>query len=100
MPTIDEQRELLDECSREWTELDGVPGYTVTGPNGNSIFLPAAGYRYGTEVYDRGCNGEYWSPSLFSYRSDFAFSLGFFSGSYVWGGNVRCYGRSVRPVSE
>ena len=50
MPTIDEQRELLNECSWEWTELDG---YTVTGPNGNSIFLPAADGRGGAGAYGR-----------------------------------------------
>ena len=42
MPTFEEQKELLHECSWEWTELNGVNGYRVTGPNGNSIFLPAA----------------------------------------------------------
>ena len=45
MPTINEFEELFSECTKEWTTEDGVAGYKLTGPNGNSIFLPAAGSR-------------------------------------------------------
>ena len=45
MPTKEEIRELLDHCTWNWTTQDGVNGCEVKGPNGNSIFLPAAGYR-------------------------------------------------------
>lgn len=38
--------ELIKECTWEWTTQNGVNGYKVIGPNGNSIFFPAAGYRY------------------------------------------------------
>ena len=101
MPTIDEQRELLNECRWEWTELDGVLGYKVTGPNGNSIFLPAAGSRYGTEAYGRGDVGLFWSSSLAcSDGSSDACSLGIISDYYDWSSDSRCYGLSVRPVSE
>lgn len=48
MPTYDEQEELLNNCIWELTTENGFNGYKVAGPNGNSIFLPAAGYRYGT----------------------------------------------------
>ena len=54
MPTRDEIKELNDNCTWQWTTLNGVNGYRVTGPNGNSIFLPAAGYCYGTELSCRG----------------------------------------------
>lgn len=110
MPTIDEQHELLNECSWEWTELDGVPGHIVTGPNGNSIFLPAAGYRDGTEVEVRGSDGGYWSSSLYvgcSFgsslyvgNSGYACGLGFGSVGSGWNSPRRDYGLSVRPVSE
>lgn len=40
MPTVEEAEELLGKCSWEWTTVNGTNGYTVTGPNGNSIFLP------------------------------------------------------------
>ncbi len=42
MPTKDEMTELIKNCSWEWTQINSVNGYKVTGPNGNSIFLPAA----------------------------------------------------------
>ena len=98
MPTIDEQRELLNECSWEWTELDG---YTVTGPNGNSIFLPAAGCRNATGANDRGSAGLYWSSSLSSGYSYSAYFLCFHSDNHDWSyGLSRCLGKSVRPVSD
>ena len=100
MPTLDEQKELLNNCTWKWTTQNGVNGYTVTGPNGNSIFLPAAGCRYGAGVYGRGSYGYYWSSSLYSYVSDYAYFLCFYSGDYFWYYNSRCFGQSVRPVSE
>ena len=98
MPTKAEQDELLNNCTWEWTIQNGVNGYTVTGPNGNSIFLPAAGYRYGTEVSNRGSYGYYWPSSLNSYLSIDAYYLSFYSGYYGWSYNDRYNGRSVRPV--
>lgn len=43
MPTYSELNELVDHCDWRWTNIDGVNGYQVTGPNGNSIFMPASG---------------------------------------------------------
>ena len=100
MPTTDEQRELLSECSWEWTELNGVPGYSVTGPNGNSIFLPAAGDRYGSEAGYRGIVGVYWSSLLPGNGSDHAHLLYFDSDYHDWYYSYRYVGLSVRPVSE
>ena len=101
MPTFEEQKELLDECSWEWTELNGVDGCRLTGPNGNSIFLPAAGRRCGTELYDRGQYGVYsWSSSLGDYYSSCAYRLTFNDDLLDWGDNSRYDGYSVRPVCE
>ena len=100
MPTLDEQKELLNKCTWTWTTLNGVKGYKVTGPNGNSIFLPAAGYRGGTGVDGRGSGGGYWSSSLYSNSSYRAYYLYFNSGYHDWGNSSRYNGRSVRPVSE
>ena len=50
MPTLGEIKELIDRCTWEWTSVNGVSGQKVTGPKGNSIFLPAVGFRLGTEV--------------------------------------------------
>ena len=100
MPTIKEQQELLDKCSWSWTEINGVNGYKVTGLNGNSIFLPAAGYRDGAEVYGRGFDGLYWSASLGVGYGRNAYGLDYHSCLNGWYGSFRYYGFSVRPVSE
>lgn len=100
MPTIDEQRELLSECIWEWTKLNGIPGYNVTGFNGNSIFLPAAGCRLDTEPRDRGVEGYYWSSSLNSNAANGAHSLGFSSDVHKWYNGYRRGGRYVRPVCK
>ena len=100
MPTGAEQWELREKCKWEWTTLNGVKGYKVTGPNGNSIFLPAAGYKNGSDVYSAGSEGYYWSKTL-SAKSDKARCWRFYS-SYV-GDNIyenRNHGLSVRPVCE
>ena len=100
MPTIEEQRELLNNCTWTWTTQNGVNGYSVTGPNGNSIFLPAAGYRNGAVVSSRGSYGFYWLSSLYSDDGNCAYTLFFDSGGHDWLSSFRFYGHSVRPVSE
>lgn len=100
IPTLEEQEELLNCCVWQWTALNGVNGYKVTGPSGYSIFLPAAGDRYGADVYGRGEHGNYSSASLSSYGSDAACYMLFGSGSRNWGSFPRYYGFSVRPVSK
>ena len=101
MPTSTERAELRKSCSWAWTTQNGVNGYRVTGPNGNSIFLPAAGYRNETDVDNRGSHGYYWSSSL---NSDYSYSadhLGFRDSYYGWDSQgYRCNGFSVRPVIE
>ena len=98
MPTKEEIRELLDHCTWNWTTQDGVNGCEVKGPNGNSIFLPAAGYRKGSLLYYAGSGGDYWSSSLCAAYSGLARYLGFDSGGRGWYDNGRYYGFSVRPV--
>ena len=100
MPTKAEQDELHNKCSWTWTRQNGVNGYRVTGPNGNSIFLPAAGYRNDTDVNNRGSHGSYWSSSLDSNSSGRAYYLYFYDNYYGRNDNNRCLGRSVRPVTE
>ena len=101
MPTLDEQKELLNHCTWKWTTQNGVNGYKVTGLNGNSIFLPAAGYRNGTGLHDSGSDGEYWSSSLSERGVCHAFFLSFNSSCYS-SFNLcdRHLGHSVRPVSK
>jgi hypothetical protein len=96
MPTIEDRDELRTECTWTWTTKNGVNGYTVTGPNGNSIFLPAAGYRFGSYLYEAGSDGIYWSSSLYSDYSGCAYSLVFNSDFVDY--YSRCEGYPVRPV--
>ena len=100
MPTDEELEELIDKCDWQWTTQGGHNGYKVTGPNGNSIFLPAAGRRYGTSLNYAGGIGHYWSSTPYGSDTLDAYRLGFYSGNH----NVFWYGRyggqSVRPVSD
>ena len=101
MPTIEEQDELRTSCIWTWTTQNGVNGYKVTGTNGNSIFLPAAGNRIGTDIYNSGnCAGDYRSSSLSGSSSDSAYHLGFNTSIYDWFYTYRYIGQSVRPVCE
>ncbi|MBO5769586.1 MAG: InlB B-repeat-containing protein, partial [Bacteroidales bacterium] len=99
MPTYAELDELRNNCTRTWTTQNGVNGYKVTSKtNGNSIFLPAAGSRYGTSVYDVGSRGYYWSSSLYEGYPCSAYSLRFNSGDVYWINYYRYYGYTVRAV--
>ena len=98
MPSLDQIQELLDICTQTWTQQNDVNGTLVTGPNGNSIFLPAAGYRWGDSLRYEGTNGHYWSSSLYPSYSLYAYSLFFGSSYWDWGYSYRYYGQSVRAV--
>ena len=96
IPTKAEWEELKEKCKWSWTGS----GYRVTGPNGRSIFLPAAGYRYGSSSYDVGSDGYYWSSSLYTDDPGYAWGMDFGSGDYDMYGDSRYDGFSVRPVTE
>jgi hypothetical protein len=101
MPTKAEQDELRNTnyTTWAWTTQNGVKGYKVTSKvNGNSIFLPAAGYRYDSDLDGAGSDGYYWSSSLYTLSSARAFYLGFDSDDVYCYGNGRRDGQSVRPV--
>lgn len=100
MPTINEFNELRSNCTWQWITQNGVNGQLVTGPNGNSIFLPAAGYRYGTGIDNCGSYGYYWSATLGENNSGLACGLSFYKGSRGWNDSGRYYGHSVRPVTD
>lgn len=100
MPTKEENDELRNNCTWTWTSQNGVNGYKVTSKsNGNSIFLPAAGYRSGSSLFRAGSYGNYWSSSLGA-TSDDAYYSDFTSGSVSRNGYYRYYGQSVRPVYD
>ena len=99
MPTIDEFEELFTECKKEWVEQDGVAGYKLTGPNGNSIFLPAAGSRTQTTISGEGVNGYYLSGSINASDSKFAMAYGFDQNSYRRTTTPVYQALAIRPVS-
>ena len=98
MPTDAEWTELREKCTWTWTTQNSVRGRLVTGRNGNSIFLPAAGYRNNTDLYEVGSCGSYWSSSLDTDNSEFAWAISFYSNAINRGSVDRCDGFSVRPV--
>lgn len=99
MPTHDQQMELCDNCTYEWTTVNGVKGGKFTSKtNGGIIFLPAAGYRYDSGLGYAGSEGYYWTSAQGPSDTDYAVSLDFGSGYTYWYYHYRYYGRSVRPV--
>ena len=100
MPSRDQIKLLLDNCSSEWTSLNGVDGRVFTGPNGGKIFLPAAGCRWGDYTRYVGYYGYYWSSTQCPDDSNVAYYLYFGGGDAGWLYGYRDYGRSVRPVTE
>ena len=99
MPSLDQYKELIEKCTRKWTTQNGVKGTLVTGPNGNAIFLPAAGHCWDGYLSDVGEYGSYWSSSLNFYYEDYAYYLRFDSDDWYWSGSSRGeVGYSVRAV--
>ena len=101
MPSQEQFEELINSSytTTEWTTQNGVNGRLITSKsNGNSIFLPAAGYRSGSSLFNAGSIGRYWSRSLCERDPDGAWILNFFSSNIDTSYSARYYGRSVRPV--
>ena len=99
MPTLEEMNELYNNCTHEWTSQNGANGLLITGPNGNSIFLPAAGSHSDSSLDKAGFSGCYWSSSL-EPGDDFPWFFLFASDDYDVGLTNRYYGFSVRPVCD
>lgn len=98
MPTKGELDELRKKCTWTWTTENGTNGYKVTGQNGNSIFLPAAGYRVDGSLDNVGSYGYFWSSSLNAGFSGYAYRLFFYPNSVSVNYFCRDYGFSVRAV--
>ena len=95
LPTKEQLEELKNSCNWTWNGS----GYKVTGPNGNSIVLPAAGYRYCNGDVDYvGSDGNVWSSTPDG--SDDAWCLYFFSDEVGMDNDRRCGGLSVRLVQD
>ena len=100
-PNRKEWEELINCCDSTWTMQNGVLGLQLTGPNGNSIFLPSAGYRW-DDMIDSSGYGFYWSSTVGPGPQDDAWYFRFKSNDWYWGvlGNPRCNGYSVRAVRQ
>lgn len=105
MPTQADFRELIANTNREWIinyNGSGVSGRKFTSKiNGNSIFIPASGFRSDSSFYDQGSSGLVWSSSLYAASPNLALILYFNSvcinASYILS---RYYGLAVRGVMD
>ena len=96
MPSIEQYRELRSNTTAEWTTENGVNGFRFTSSNGRAIFLPDAGFRWESGLYDKGC---YWcSSSNWSEGLVYADMMTFEDGKMWDGANLRYRGIPVRPV--
>lgn len=99
LPTAELFEELFSLCTTEWTDQDGVSGYKVTGPNGNTIFLPAAGKRVASDISEQGSHGYYLTGSVNPANNQFAVDYEFTSSTGTRGSRAVYEALSVRPVS-
>ena len=98
-PTDAEWTELRTKCTWTWTTQNSVKGYLVSN-NGNSLFLPAAGYWNGAGLSNAGSFGFFWSSSLDAVSPKLALGVGFYSEEVRRSYLNRFFGPSVRPVTE
>ena len=107
LPTREECTELRDKCKWTLTTRNGVKGMLVTGPNGNSIFLPSGGYRQGdyTTILADQVRGEYWTGNLVRYDSgnydkDHGFKMDFVDNPGGLHSGYRFQGCLIRAVTD
>ncbi len=102
LPSKREIKDLVKKCKWEQITHNGRKVFKVTGPNGNSIFLPTSGYRYGNYLYFQNEVGFIWGElAVFDNLQD-AYCLGFstFNNDIKRGWSYRHYGRNIRPVTK
>ena len=99
MPTSEELEELANQCKWEKKSIAGVWGAEVTGPNGNSIFLPLSGVRMGEKLYRVGQIGMYWSGTTTNLDSHVEL-IYFGEDASLNGGAIAANGHSVRAVKD
>lgn len=102
MPTYTECKELIDKCTWQWGTLHGYKGFKITGPNGNSIFLPASGCRSEDSIQYDQYWGRYWTSSspLVGIAQENSIDLQFYIDGKNTGATDRSAGLTIRPVSK
>ncbi len=98
MPSSEQQEELVEQCTWTWTTRNGVNGQLVTGPNGNTIFLPASGFCSPSSPVNLGLDGCYWSRTVhFTFPTN-AYGMYFGQSGEYCHESGRPDGASVRAV--
>lgn len=101
IPTKAEWEELRQNTTFNWITKNGVKGMLFTSLNGNSLFLPAAGYHNGSGFNDEGYTCAYWSTLLYTiFNTRSAWNTYFGEGQFSMSGMYRWFGLSVRPVRK
>lgn len=93
IPTNKEMNELVNNCKWEWSQINGINGYKVTGTNGNSIFLPAG------EIGQEGAVLAYWTSTQMSELIVYTLNAGSSDIGNEWPA-MKYYGESIRPVKS
>ena len=100
MPTTEEYQELITKCKWKSIRYKGYNGYRITGPNGNQIFLPAAGNRNGKYLSDSQNTGYYWTSCLSPEFDEPAYMMCFSTSDKEVRLNYKYLGCSIRPVKD
>lgn len=99
MPTKDEMQEFYEKCKVEWTRVNDMNGVKITGPNGNSIFLPAGGDT-SYKPSDKNDKVSIWSGTIIPNNKANAYSLSITSTFKGYGLSSRSNGAPIRPVTK
>ena len=100
IPTKAEMEELQQQCQWYWTAVNGIPGFQVVGRTGNSIFLPAAGSRFGNDYEDAWFYGRYWTSVLYDKEHRRSYLLEFSMQGTEIITMARHIGMNIRPVLD
>jgi hypothetical protein len=98
MPTMEECQELVNLCTWTWTTINGINGHVITGPNGNTIFLPATGAITTSGLQNAGESGYYWINSISTTNPYNANDIYNKPSTYGINAFSRYIGRPIRPV--
>lgn len=98
MPSKEQLEELIANCTWTWTQVNGVNGQLVAGPNGNTMFLPATGYRLQGKLYSAGTHGSYWLNSILAIVPLNGEKMYVASGQLIYQTSSRAAGYTVRAV--
>ena len=100
MPTMEECQELVNLCTWTWTTVNGINGHVITGPNGNTIFLPATGAITTSGLQNAGESGYYWINSISTTSPYNANDIYNQTSTYGINAFSRYIGRPIRPVYD